>query len=326
MGLNPKQVMERLGVRTLEGLNLREALELLRRQLVRDAGAQGTEPDPPAEPAARHEARPQTAAGNAPTNPGASFAAREPAPEATSLAGTYFDEEDDLEVSFEQPDDEPDEMDAEYPGYMAGMESDGVSGREEDEPEEPDLDDVPALDEPDLDAISPAPALPAAGRRAPAASTRAAERSQAPTARPRAAAPEQPAAEIGGQPGLAQRTRVREVLERLRAEPPGGVPARDQLTAYRNIVVRELGAQQASALIQGIWRAQPERLGTDQMYALISWGKTDGFAEEARTLLALLRAERAASEAGEADAGPAPASPTRPASARTPGRGPGGPR
>lgn len=34
LGLNPRQAMDRLGVRSLEGLNLREALESLRRQLL----------------------------------------------------------------------------------------------------------------------------------------------------------------------------------------------------------------------------------------------------------------------------------------------------
>lgn len=48
LGLNPRQAMDQLGVRSLEGLNLREALESLRRQML--GASSPTEPDSELEP------------------------------------------------------------------------------------------------------------------------------------------------------------------------------------------------------------------------------------------------------------------------------------
>ncbi len=62
LGLNPRQAMDHLGVRSLEGLNLREALESLRRQLHGASSAVEAEPDvetPPAKPANRLDPTPQ---------------------------------------------------------------------------------------------------------------------------------------------------------------------------------------------------------------------------------------------------------------------------
>lgn len=50
LGLNPRQAMDRLKVRSLEGLNLREALESLRRQMLGAAAAPEPEPEPMSEP------------------------------------------------------------------------------------------------------------------------------------------------------------------------------------------------------------------------------------------------------------------------------------
>ncbi len=58
LGLNPKQAMDRLGVRSLSGLNLREALATLQRLSLRANGETGTAPTPKAaEPAGATPAR-----------------------------------------------------------------------------------------------------------------------------------------------------------------------------------------------------------------------------------------------------------------------------
>lgn len=72
MGLTPPQVMERLGVRTLDGLNLREALGQLRRQVNGGAGPQGK----PA-PAAPQAAKPSPAKSAQPADEAATPEQRE---------------------------------------------------------------------------------------------------------------------------------------------------------------------------------------------------------------------------------------------------------
>jgi ribosomal protein L12E/L44/L45/RPP1/RPP2 len=84
LGLNPRQAMDHLGVRSLEGLNLREALESLRRQLHGASSAVAGEPDvvetQPAKTANRPDPTPQ-----------------------------YFEEEDDETILFSLDDETDDE-------------------------------------------------------------------------------------------------------------------------------------------------------------------------------------------------------------------------
>jgi hypothetical protein len=90
--------------------------------------------------------------------------------------------------------------------------------------------------------------------------------------------------------------------------------------AYRNIVVRELGDGDARALVQGIWHVTPDRLGGEQLDALVSWGKRDTFAEEAALVLAVLQEERERNEnAADAAATPTDAAPTPRATPQTSG-------
>src|SRR5262249_56818828 len=126
----------------------------------------------------------------------------------------------------------------------------------------------------------------AAGRGHPTSTARA------PEARP---TPTQPASVAGSK----SRSRGVELLGTLRAAKAGGVPASQQRTAYRNIVVRELGEEKARTLVQGLYKAPPERLGPEQLDALVSWGKQETFAEEVELVLAALRA--AAPDQGTAD-------------------------
>ncbi|MGH2514796.1 MAG: hypothetical protein ACRDHP_03995 [Ktedonobacterales bacterium] len=253
LGLNVKQVMERLHVRTLEGLNLREALEALHRQLLRDG-----------------EGTPDTA----------------PAAPIAPAAPQYFEEEDDdYEVTFTM--DGEDALAEEFGAYGTdGQPASAVSGGanndtvEPDELDEFDLDDVPDFGPP---ASAPARRNPAA-RPAPAE-----ERDSAPLASP-----------------------AGERISQLRAIRGGGALTPYQRTAYRNVVLNELGEPEAVALIRGLWRVSPDRLGADQLDALVSWGKQDTFAEEASAVIAALRAERQqAAAAATADAPPSSAAAPR---------------
>jgi hypothetical protein len=149
LGLNPRQAMDQLGVRSLEGLNLREALESLRRQLLGAASA--AEPELEIAP----EPEPVTTAT------------------ATSTTPRYFEEEDDETIPYSL-DEETDEEDEATGDDFASS----VSSRSVIEPspagEDDTLDDIDLEDVPDL---SPPPsarqrATPAT-RKAPTAATEA---------------------------------------------------------------------------------------------------------------------------------------------------------
>ena len=160
LGLNPRQAMDQLKVRSLEGLNLREALESLRRQML------GATANPEPEPEPEMESEPVSAA--------------EPPVDAASR---YFEEEDD-ETIFYSADEDDDAFDEDITLPTAGLApitaNGAASGNGDDAvmdelDEELDLEDVPDL----------APPSPAPRRRA------------APPAPP-AAAPETPAAPASG--------------------------------------------------------------------------------------------------------------------------------
>lgn len=247
LGMNVKQAMERLGVRSLEGLNLREALEALRRQALR--GTSAATPPAPAHPAA--------------SVPAASSEPR------------YFDEEDDLDVTFSvDGDDELDEED--YAPHDAAA------------PEPPDALDE--LDESELDDVPDFGPPPSTSRSAPAS----ARRSSGATAQRRPPSPtrieeSRDQADVGVS---GDQTRALQIVGQLRSARGGGVPTSYQRTAYRNVVARELGEPEAAALVRGLWRTTPERLTAEQLDVLVSWGKQDTFSEEAAMVLAALRAER----------------------------------
>lgn len=142
LGLDARTVMERLKVRSLDGLNLRESLELLRRQSLRD----GEAPEPPANASTRPPAISEERA--------AALAAM-PAPIGRADAARFEEEEDDpaFEVSYPDPDDLP------------GLDDDFAE--EEFAPQEMTpaaaLDDVPdGLNEPPTAPVAAAPATPTA--------------------------------------------------------------------------------------------------------------------------------------------------------------------
>jgi hypothetical protein len=218
LGLNPKEAMDRLGVRSLAGLNLRESLETLRRQSL-----QGESP---------------------PVAPTASTAPAQARGEALSVNPDRFDEEDDEALIFieEGEDDEP---------LPAPSRSTAGNRRAADTLDD-DLDDVPDFGPP-------------------------------PGARPRAAEP------AAAEPPTSHAARI---IAKLRAAHPGGIATADRQGAFANIIVAELGEPNAAALVRGLWKLSPEKLGPEQLDALIRWGKNDTFSEEAEEVLATLRAEQ----------------------------------
>jgi hypothetical protein len=83
-----------------------------------------------------------------------------------------------------------------------------------------------------------------------------------------------------------------QIIGQLRQAASGGTPTSQQRVAYRNIILHELGDQSARALVQGVWRVGADKLGAEQLDALLSWGKRETFGEEADLVLKALRAER----------------------------------
>jgi hypothetical protein len=222
LDVSPKQAMERLGVKSLQGIDLHEALEALRGQLNHGGGGEPVVPtSPPPAPAA-------------------------PAPAAPPR---YFEEEDDVEFD--------------------------VTFHLDDESDELDLEDVP-----DFDAVAPPlRAVPASKRSAPA----------------KRAVPALEESPLDESATSSQKSSTLELIGQLRATAKGSNLTSQQRIAYRNIIQEELGEQPAKALVAGLWRVPAERLGAEQMDALLSWGKRDTFGEEAAEVLAALRAERSRS-------------------------------
>ena len=225
LGLNPKEAMDRLGVRSLAGLNLRESLETLRRQSLQGESS--------------------------PVAPTASSAPAQARGEAFPVKPDRFDEEDDEALIFveEGEDDEP---------LPAPPRSTAGNRRAAADTLDDDLDDVPDFGPP------------------PGARSRAAE----------------PAA---AEPSMSQAART---IAKLRATHPGGIATADRQGAFANIIVAELGEPNAAALVRGLWKLSPEKLGPEQLDALIRWGKNDTFSEEAEEVLATLRAEQRARTSG----------------------------
>lgn len=278
MELDVRQAMQKLGVRSLEGLNLREALEALRRQTLRS----GQREAPTGEPA-----------------PAAPIPiSSRPAPRRQEQP--HFDEEEDEpDMTFSvAPDDEPDE-DLPYTLDVA----DAWNGEDDLD----DLDDVPDFGPPPASRRAP----PHGRTLPPVASPARGSSSGTLTA---------PGEPLDPTPS-GDRARVTRLLARLRAAQGGGSLTTQQRTAYRNIVVQEIGETTATSLVRGVWRLTPERLGPEQMDELLSWGKQDTFSDDAQLVLAELRAEReraTASEPGQNGATKPPAPRARPRSASAP--------
>jgi hypothetical protein len=276
LGLNPRQAMEKLGVKTLSGLNLREALEMLRRQTLRD----GETPAPASAPAVLAHSSARTA------------------PAKTEPPRYFDEEEDEPSITFtdaQEDEDEADRLDP-FGAYepSAGRAANG-SGPVDDLD---DLDDVP-------DFGPPPSHTPPARRAQPAPAAKL-----APT----------PATPQANTSDTATRGQAAQILGELRAVRGGGIPSSQQRMAFRNIVIRELGDPDARAIVQDLWRLTLDKLGPEQIDALVSWGKRDTFADEAALVLTALRAERAAASDQPSAPTPTPSRDAAPARPTTRGR------
>jgi hypothetical protein len=300
--------MDELGVRTLSGLNLREALETLRRKHLRAGDAPVHEPPMASTPAPAGTSRP---AAPRPA-PAAPPPLATPAPIAPS-SSHYFEEEDDsADYTFDL------EEDVLAPAAPLGALVDDDPPLPDDEyfdlaGELPDFDALPAM----LDETTSVPPAPAR------TNTRSAPTPRTPPSRATSAAPASAGEAVHSAPATAARTtgplagaehmRGLPRLGQLRAIPPGGAATPYQQNAYQNLVVSQLG-EEATALVSGIWRTTPTQLGSDQLDALIRWAKEDAFQEEAQQVLAALEAERAraAAEHGAANGRASAAAPDAP--------------
>lgn len=288
LGLNPRLAMDRLGVRSLEGLNLREALESLRRQLLGASSHAEPEPDPEPDVAPK----PST----------------EASPTAMSSAASRFEEEDDETIFYalDEDDEDGELIEDEFAPAPTGnganpVASDDALDELDDDDDEIDLDDVPDLSPPPVPARARATS---AGRKTASAARET-------------SAPAQDV--VSASKASGARTQALRQIGKLRSATGGGTASDYQRNAYRNIVENELGRSRAVALVRGLWRTTADHLTAGQLDALIRWGKEEVFAEEAEQVLAALRAEqeRAEQEAAandtDASAAPRPAPRGRPA-------------
>ena len=222
--------MERLNVKSLNGIDLAEALATLRRQssAFNDASA-------PLAQQIRATAIPPSAA-----------------------PPHYFEEEDsEFDVTFSLDGDLlADDMSTAAGQIVASApyERDGF-----------DLEDVP-----DFDAAPVPGAHPPREGQMPAGSS---------------------ANDMVEAPGGTRVPRAVQIINQLRATARGGAPTGQQRNAYRNIILDELGELAAKTLVTSLWRVPAERLGSEQLDALLSWGKQDTFGDEAPLVLEALRAE-----------------------------------
>jgi hypothetical protein len=286
LGLNPRQAMDRLNVRSLEGLNLREALESLRRQLLGTSALAEMENESEDTSARESDLSPVSAAGG-------SIATSAP-------SARYFDEEDEETILYTM--DEDDELVEDEPGTVMGETRSSVDSERLPD----DLDEVPDLTPPPTrQRAAPTPRKPASTVRETSEDT---------------AAPAEETAARGG-----TRTRALQLIGSLRGAAGGGAASDYQRNAYRNIVENELGRAQAMALVRGLWRTTVDQLSASQLDALIRWGKQEVFGDEAPQVIAALKAEqRRAEQADASDGAPAGSAGTNRPTAR--GRTAGGQR
>jgi hypothetical protein len=197
----------------------------------------------------------------------------------------------------------------------------------------PDLDDLPGDDaesgEVDFAPLEALPAEPTPPARPAPRPIRASSKAldDVPELDDLLDEPSTPAAAATPEPQPAD-ARPRELIAKLRAAHAGGQPTEHQLSAYRNIVIHQLGEtitdletrtegekkaygeKKAAGVARAVWNLTTDRLGPDQLDALIRWGKEDAFADEVEQVLALLRAEYIAQKASQAQQAPlTPAAP-----------------
>ena len=264
--------MDKLGVHSLTGLNLREALEALRRQAVLD-GATPAPARPPVAPPLAFEEEEDSAAFTGEPEMELSY------PDPASLP----DGEDEDSLFAEVADAEPAHGATPAPGPASG----------------------PLADVPDLGALrrdgrlTPASKLPAPAPRRTTPLVEDGKIAETPAAPPipAPAPPETPAA------------RAERIIAELRTAHPGGSPSADRRSAFKHAVIDQLTQKGVEGLTVGIWNLPAAQLGPEQIEALISWSKRDEFVEEARAVYKRIQSIPKDAQPPAAETPPPPAAP-----------------
>jgi hypothetical protein len=88
------------------------------------------------------------------------------------------------------------------------------------------------------------------------------------------------------------RLRAREKLDRLKEAGGSTAVSPSRLTVLNNLTSSQISETQLQQLIRAVWKAASvKKLKVDQAEALISWAKEDDFENEVRAVLALLEEE-----------------------------------
>lgn len=219
LGLNPRQAMEILNVRTLDGLNLQDSLEVLRKEVLKDKQKPGDD----------------------------------------KQADKLVDQ-----VKEQPPSTKPE-------GVLAGKNNNTPVLKESEVPYNTNKTGVEGFFEEEEDELvqSQSPSL-SQTMRASTVSTNVATLTSTLTPMQRVKIK----AKLAEMQGIATST---------------GQPSTWQLDAYKNVVVDQLGEEQATLLLQALWSVRkPDELSPDQIDACTRWAKiSDEFVEEVAGVIEL---------------------------------------
>jgi hypothetical protein len=89
-----------------------------------------------------------------------------------------------------------------------------------------------------------------------------------------------------------ERLRAREIISKLQGLRGATSANPGRLTVLHNVVGSQISSEQLQQLLQGLWETTTEKkLKVEQVEALIAWAKEDDFVSEADAVLALLEEE-----------------------------------
>src|SRR5260221_11904388 len=89
-----------------------------------------------------------------------------------------------------------------------------------------------------------------------------------------------------------ERLRARDIISKLQGLRGGTSANPGRLTVLHNVVGSQISSEQLQQLLQGLWETTTEKkLKVEQVETLIAWAKEDNFVSEADAVLALLEEE-----------------------------------
>ena len=95
-------------------------------------------------------------------------------------------------------------------------------------------------------------------------------------------------------PGLSaeERLRARDIISKLQGLRGNTPASQGRLTVLHNVIGEQISDEQLRLLLQGLWKMTTEKkLKADQLEELIAWAKKDDFVNEVDAVLALLEEE-----------------------------------